>query len=107
MNLKDQTIEGVKLEAVDSIIIGPELTPMEKFTLDALEKEGREVSPSYLGKLWSEHKHGRSYGSSRDMFGCTSAAYRALRRLADRGLVKVYDRRWETYSALNVIQYER
>lgn len=71
---------------------------MEQFTIDTLTREDREINPSYLGKQWREFKHGRAFASSRDMFGSTAAAYRTLRNLAQRGLVQVSDRRFETYS---------
>lgn len=61
---------------------------MEIFALDFLKGKG-EVNPSYLGSEWYYYKNGRyKSGGSRGSFGITSAAYKCLRGLTKKGLVK-------------------
>lgn len=63
------------------------LTEMQQFTIDLLKKQGREIHAGYLANEWAIHKTGRCPCSSRDRFGFTSSAYRALRSLEKIGRV--------------------
>ena len=66
------------------------LTEMQEFSLNVLkDNKERGVNGSYLGTLWAEHKHHRYKASSRDCFGTTAAAYRALRFLVKKGLARL------------------
>lgn len=64
-----------------------ELTPMQEFALKMLKEKG-ELNPGYLAHLWAYYSTGRYLGSSRRAFGFTTAAYKTLRKLNKKGLVK-------------------
>lgn len=80
------------------------LTPMQQFAVDELKKYKGKMSPNYLANLWRTHKHGRGAASSRYMFGCTSAAYRTLRGLAEKGIITIY--RGKTLSGYSWEEFE-
>jgi hypothetical protein len=64
------------------------LTPMQKFALNLLKTEKREINPGYLGNQWFIHKNGGfPPAASRYRFGTTGAAYKTLRKLAELGLI--------------------
>lgn len=71
------------------------LTEMEAFALKLCNEKG-ELSPGELGVLWNNHKGRGNAVSSRGSFGTTSAAYRALRSLMKKGLLKSGGHRWVT-----------
>ena len=84
------------------------MTPMQEFAKNIVEEMGeRGTSPSYVAARWRDYKHKKSSGASRDLFGCTSAAYRTLRSLEKIGAVKVEKTRTvggypiETYYPIN------
>lgn len=64
------------------------LTPMQSFALEMLKQQKKEVSANSLAHDWAIHKTGRARVSSRDRFGYTSAAYRAMRKLVELGLAE-------------------
>ena len=66
------------------------LTEMQEFSLNVLKNSKENgVNGSYLGALWAERKNNNYKAASRDRFGTTSAAYRALRFLVKKGLARV------------------
>ena len=65
-----------------------QLTPMQSFFLDVIQKSNEELNPSYLAALWYESIGKRRNSDSRRSFGQTSAAYRTCRKLTELNLVK-------------------
>lgn len=61
------------------------MTEMQKFALRVL-CERNYTNPKFIAARWAEHKGYQRSCASRDMFGLTSAAYRALRALVAQGL---------------------
>lgn len=63
------------------------LPEMQQFALDLVNSKEKGLRPGELSAKWREHK-GRYYRcDSRSNFGATSAAYKALRTLAEKGLI--------------------
>lgn len=60
------------------------LTKMQKFALDFVNSEKRQINAGYLATMWIESKGRAAPAASRDRFGSTSAAYKTLRNLSDK-----------------------
>lgn len=72
----------------NSVIPEVNLSPMQSFFLDTINKENKELSPTYLAHLYYEAIGKRRYVSSRASFGQTSAAYRTCRKLVSLNLIR-------------------
>lgn len=64
-----------------------QLTEMQKFCLNTVNRSTKKVNPNYIAHLWGEHKNKNADGSSRRTFGNRTAAYKTLRKLAKMGLI--------------------
>lgn len=74
-----------------------ELTPMQLFAVIQIREKG-PINANYLASLWAE-KQGRRDGSSRRMFGTTTAAYKTLRILEEKEFVRKINETVGDYSS--------
>lgn len=67
----------------------PKLTPMQKFALDLVKKEKKVYTGTLAREWYASRNNGRFPPcASRDRFGLTSASYKALRSLVEKGLIE-------------------
>lgn len=79
-----------------------ELSPMEYFAVDLMTRQ-EWITPHELKHAWCEALDRRKYGSSRDQFGNTSAAYLCLYRLVKKGVAIKESERYDIYFKLTTV----